>query len=156
MGVARPTPAVMPPSVAYCRAMDGDDARSLTTVLTGRRLAVTGEVDRGSTHELVRALTGVAEGDLWIDLSSVGHIDEDGLVVLISESRRRATHGAAMFVINPSPSVRRLLDARGLQDFLRVDQSLPPEPEPDRQEPGINAARRNLRSTLRRWTPFRH
>ena len=144
--------------VAYCRFMDEGDAQPLTIVAAGRSLSLIGEVDRGSSDQLMRALTRVTDGDLWIDLSGVCYIDEAGLGVLISETRGRSTRGTTMFVINPSDTVRRLFETRGLLEFLHVNDGAADEPEAARQDLGRepDASGRSLRSGLRRWMPRRN
>lgn len=137
--------------VTYCRVMDGRDARALSIVTAGRRVVLTGEVDRDGSVGLADAFTKVADGDLWIDLSAVAYVDEAGLVVLISETRRRALQGATVFVVNPSRTVRHLFEARGLLAFLHVDETEPPGPESDLEGPGTRPIRRDLRSTFRLW-----
>ena len=132
---ARSTPCLVA-VVAYCRFVDGGDAQPLTIVAAGRSLSLIGEVDRDSSDQLMRALTSVNDGDLWIDLAGVSYVDEAGLGVLISETRRRSTRGTTMFVINPSDTVRRLFETRGLLEFLHVNDGAADQPEAARQDLG--------------------
>ena len=82
-------------------------------------LTVEGEIDVESSPELGAALDDVeADRHVVLDLGGVAFMDSSGLKVLIGQTVRRGEAGGSLYVRNPSPAVRRVVDVTGLDQFF--------------------------------------
>jgi anti-sigma B factor antagonist len=104
-----------------------DDGQPLAIELfqVGRRvvLAVAGEVDVATVHELKAAIAEAESWqplELWIDLTHVGFMDSTGLTAVLLAHRRLNDR---LCLICPDGSVRRLLELAGLDRVVPVHAS---------------------------------
>ncbi len=89
-------------------------------------LRVTGEVDLAVAAPLLDAIlsTGLA-GDLaalGVDMSRVTFLDSTGIATLVEARNRLAEHGIVLQVLEPAPSVRRVLALAGVSRFLGLPE----------------------------------
>jgi anti-sigma B factor antagonist len=85
-------------------------------------LAVSGELDMATARQLRAALDAESEGDapIVVDLAALDFIDITGLRALLDAAGHAAAKGLGFEVLNPSASVRRLLDLTGLGSGLSI------------------------------------
>lgn len=82
-------------------------------------LAVRGEVDLASAHDLVLAATSAdADGPLALDLSEVTFIDSTGVSALLAIWREAARVGRSVELIAISGPVARVLELAGVGDLF--------------------------------------
>jgi len=77
-----------------------------------------GEIDIATAGPLREELLALVEAEhpdhLVVDLRDVTFMDSSGLAVLIRVHKQQLQHGGDVTVINPTPSVRRILRITGL------------------------------------------
>lgn len=91
------------------------------------RLSVAGELDRATAERLEVALEEGLEGrtdEVELDLSAVSFLDLGGIRALLRAHRRTRDEGAALAVVRPSNSVRRVFT------LTRLGHLLAPDPNP--------------------------
>jgi anti-sigma B factor antagonist len=100
-------------------------------------IAMVGELDVAAADDardvIARAQADAAE--VICDLHDVSFIDPRGLHVLLAAAAGARRHDARFTLVNPSASVRRLIDLLGLEAFLQATamRSVPPRPPADRR-----------------------
>ena len=85
------------------------------------RLDLQGELDNLSVPVLRQALDAVyAEGcyQVRMDLAGLEFIDSSGLGALVGAWRRCAQQEGSVVVVNPSATVKQLMDMTGISKFL--------------------------------------
>lgn len=85
------------------------------------RLRLTGELDLSSAEVLAEAVTGVESGGcdpIVIDLAGVSFLDCSGLAVLLGAFNRALRDDRKVVLLNPRPSVRRILVLTGCAHML--------------------------------------
>lgn len=99
--------------------MDGAERLSITRTQDGA-VQVGGELDAYSAPALEQLLDAEPDGaDLRLDLSRVSFIDSTGIRVIVTVDNRLRDAGHRLVVVDPSPSVLRLLQLTALdQRFL--------------------------------------
>jgi len=141
--------------VEQCSPCGGGLAVPLTILVSGRKLTLRGDLDRDVCDQLQSSLTALSDGHVVVDMANVDYVDEAGLGVLVSEARRRSGRGGTVTVTNPSSSLRRQLETRGLLDFLRVGQTSPTDPENEDDDRSVDRSERTSSPTpcapWRRW-----
>jgi anti-anti-sigma factor len=83
----------------------------------GMRLIVTGEVELSTADMLVRAVGEALDMHppaIEVDLAGVTFMDSTGIGALLQARKRATVGGTALTVVNPQPSVRRILEITGL------------------------------------------
>lgn len=90
--------------------------------IDGRALLhVSGELDISGADELRDAgLTAAGESGLAMNLSEVSFIDSSGLAALIAINNSTCRRGQTFTLVAPSRSVRRVLEATGLDPVFDV------------------------------------
>lgn len=102
---------------------EGDEAGQLTVAVAGTPpvITVAGELTLETSPLLAAEVAGVvASGELGVmvfDLARVTFLDSSGLTVLVDAAARCGS----VAVRNPSSVVRRIIEATGLTDVLRVE-----------------------------------
>jgi anti-sigma B factor antagonist len=90
---------------------------------------VSGEVDVYTAPRLREVLMDVIDGGgvavLDIDLAHLGFVDSTGLGVIVGALRRLRSDGGDLGLLNPRPSVGKVLEITGLADVLRAKSPLP-------------------------------
>lgn len=85
-------------------------------------LAVSGDVDLATAHELVAAadacLGSGAQGPLRLDLSDVAFIDSTGISALLEVRRAAADAGIEVVTVGQSAIVDRVLAIAGITDLF--------------------------------------
>ena len=100
-------------------------------------IAMVGELDVAAADD-ARAVIARAQADateVICDLHDVSFIDPRGLHVLLDADAGARRHHARFTLVNPSASVRRLIDLVSLGAVPQANAmpSLPPPPPPDRR-----------------------
>ncbi|WP_421118627.1 STAS domain-containing protein [Aquihabitans daechungensis] len=94
------------------------------------RLVVEGEVDARTAPDLLDAFH---EGNrppaaiVQVDLSAVSFFDSSGLVALQRLHQQATATGDSFAIVDPSPSVERILQLTGLDQLLPIDRQRSPE-----------------------------
>jgi anti-anti-sigma factor len=84
-------------------------------------LHVSGEIDLQVADELREAgLAAAAADGVAIDLSQVSFIDSSGLAALIEINNATQDAGQQLTLVNPSRTVRRILEITGLNSAFAV------------------------------------
>lgn len=91
----------------------------------GKMIAsVFGDIDHHSAREIrLRIDSEFAEGNvtsLVLDLSGVKFMDSSGLGLILGRFSKASAAGASFGVINPSESVRRVLDIAGAERLISI------------------------------------
>jgi anti-anti-sigma factor len=90
---------------------------------------VRGELDLTSTATLRDSLSAeviaMRPPGVVVDLGLVTHMDGDAIGALVSVQRNVGAVGVSLWVVNPDPSVARLLDAAGIGDALGYRRDTP-------------------------------
>ena len=84
---------------------------------------VGGELDPHSAPTLAGHLDDLLGGgstEVDLDLSGLRFVDSSGLRVLLAASERLTGAGGALWLRDPAPAVRRLLDVAGVHEALPV------------------------------------
>jgi anti-sigma B factor antagonist len=87
-------------------------------------LALSGEIDLRRGGELRRIADAYDRGDVpcvHVDLADVTFLDSTGLAFLARLVRTATSRGGEVVVSGPQPIVRRVLQASGLLEILRVE-----------------------------------
>ncbi len=82
----------------------------------------------GSAPELLDAFgrSNSPRADIvWVDLSAVTFLDSSGLVALQRLHQRTTGDGASFKLIDPSPSVERVLQLTGLDELIPTYRQRP-------------------------------
>jgi anti-anti-sigma factor len=82
-------------------------------------VSVAGEIDISNSEALLEAISValvVHPPRLILDLRGVTFMDSSGINVLV----RSATTGTALYLRDPSPLVRRVIELTGLTDVLQI------------------------------------
>ncbi|WP_426511558.1 STAS domain-containing protein [Dactylosporangium sp. McL0621] len=86
------------------------------------RVRVAGEVTLENVGELrsvlFRAVDDVRARAVEVDLSLVTFIDSTGIGKLVSARAHAVTNNSDLWIVNPSPGVRRVLSLLGLLEIL--------------------------------------
>jgi anti-anti-sigma factor len=92
----------------------------------GSTLVVAGELDAHSAPAL-RERLGVSTGgdEIALDMSGITFMDSSGLRVLIDAHQEAADRDRRLVVVEPSASVRRVLEIAGVLDHLDVRDASP-------------------------------
>ena len=91
---------------------------------TGTTIAVEGEFDMMGTKRFWAFVSETLATDprsITVDASGLEFIDSSGLMALMRARDAAAEAGVAFRVSNPSPALRRIADACGLEDLLSDD-----------------------------------
>ena len=80
-------------------------------------IVVRGEIDAATASMLDEALEGV-RGTVVLDLGGVTFMDSSAVRVLLRHHQRREDAGAELVLIELSRSVRRVLEAAGVAEYL--------------------------------------
>lgn len=94
----------------------------------GPLILVAGEIDMDSSPDLKRKILASLRGAelLRADLSGVTYIDSSGVAVLI-QGLKDAQHQKARFIlVDPSKSVREVLDLAMLNQIFTIEDSAAP------------------------------
>jgi anti-sigma B factor antagonist len=83
---------------------------------------VAGELDLAGAPRLMSVLTSL-DGDVELHCSALEFIDAAGLSVVVRTHRRCAAQGHKLVVVDPSPTVLRLLRMVDLDDVLYVSRN---------------------------------
>lgn len=84
-----------------------------------RVLRVLGEVDLSNARHVLRALEGLGDKDLVVDLTRVEFIDSTGLGILVELESQ--TSGEMRLTVQAKSQVDRLLDLTGLKTHFDID-----------------------------------
>ena len=89
------------------------------------RVAVVGEIDISNSDllrvRLLNVLSALHPYRIEVDLAGVTFLDCRGVTVLVALSQAAARTGCRLWITNPQPIVRRVLDLTGLLDALTAD-----------------------------------
>jgi anti-sigma B factor antagonist len=88
-----------------------------------RVVAVAGELDIATAHELARELRRLEHCNVTVDLASTTFIDSSGLRCIVDAHQRIEGHGNALTVRGASSIVRRTFEITGLDQMLLVEDS---------------------------------
>jgi anti-anti-sigma factor len=101
----------------------------LSVVVSDRRdgtvLALSGELDLGSSPQLAAALDRLERGGsdrMILDLAELEFIDVTGLRLLLRVHERVSQHGGELVLVNVRAAVHRLLKLTGTTELLAVIQ----------------------------------
>lgn len=87
-------------------------------------IRVIGELDAYSAPVLEAELSrGARDGELRLDMAGVTFIDSTGLRVVVSADNRLRDADGGLVVVDPSPSVLRLLQLTSLDDRFRIESA---------------------------------
>ena len=85
-------------------------------------VAVVGEIDLSNSDvlrvRLLNVLSALRPHRIEVDLAGVTFMDCSGLTVLVALGQTAARTGCRLWITNPQPIVRRVLDLTGLLDVL--------------------------------------
>ena len=96
-------------------------------------VALIGEID-AYTEALARDALKFASdsGDLRVDFSRVTFIDSSGLRVVLEVHQKLSREGRRLVLVDPTPSVTRLIRVAGLVSHLHVEDQPDPADAPQR------------------------
>lgn len=117
-GLGRPGPDRTGPNEPGGPAIEGASL-DVTPGPEATTISLGGEIDLTNVDLINDALDKViasAPSRLVVDLASVEFMDSSGLAVLVGLARRVPD----VAVRNPSPIIRRMIEATGLADYLRL------------------------------------
>jgi anti-sigma B factor antagonist len=104
----------------------------LTSQTSGQVVVrVVGEIDAATAPLFAERLDEVIEADhrnVAVDLAELTFMDSAGLVVLIHGRQRLERTGRRMLIAHPSPTIVRLLEIAGLDEWFDMEPS-PPRPQ---------------------------
>ena len=105
--------------------IDGDDQLLVARVVGSAAVGLVGEIDM-ATEALLRDHLDAAAvqdpGGVKLDVSGVSFIDARGVSVLVHLSRQLAHAGAEVVLVDPSRSVRRVLEATHISPLFRIEE----------------------------------
>ena len=87
------------------------------------RLNLQGELDNLSVPVLRQALDSIYAEECWhvrLDLAGLEFIDSSGLGALVGAWRRCAQQQGSVTVLNPTSTVKQLMDMTGISKFLLI------------------------------------
>ena len=91
------------------------------------RVRVAGEVTLENVAQLRtvlhRAIDDVRATAVEVDLSLVSFIDSTGIGKLVGARAHARTNNSDLWIVNPSPGVRRVLNLLGLMEILSAPES---------------------------------
>ncbi len=90
-------------------------ATTTAVTVTGRHIAVTGDMDVDSQQLICDTVTATGPG-ATLDLGAVTFLDSAGITTLL----HRAQLTTDVRFTSPSPRVRRILERAGLTDYRRI------------------------------------
>lgn len=96
-------------------------AAPLDITVTDDGLALAGELDAHTAPLLAEAIAAADADRLSIDMSQVRFVDSSGLRVLIEAHQSALAQDRTVCLTNPSPTVTRLLQISGIDDYLVVE-----------------------------------
>ena len=111
----------------YMRAEHGHEAASgsgAVRVMAEIHYSLRDEIDAATAAQLRAALAELIRedgADLVIDCTLLNFIDSTGVAVLLEANQKLDTDGRHMSIVNVSGRPRRVLEALGLSDLLRLD-----------------------------------
>lgn len=84
------------------------------------RLRVSGELDAGSSHELLDAVEARIRqgGDVVLDLEGISFIDSSGIRAIAETLRRSAREEFGFRIASASETVERLLEMTGMVSLI--------------------------------------
>lgn len=86
-------------------------------------LTLHGEIDAHSVAELRAALdTLQPDRRVLIDMAGVGFMDSSGIQALVDHARKIEDAGGSLRIVNPSRSVRRVMELTRLSDMFFDEQ----------------------------------
>jgi anti-sigma B factor antagonist len=94
-------------------------------------LRLTGEIDlytAPSVREAALRAISHHDGALHVDLSGVTFMDSTGLEVLLATRRRAELSGGSLQLIDPTPSVLRVLEVTGVDRLFQIRPGHDPAP----------------------------
>jgi anti-sigma B factor antagonist len=131
------------------------DQASATTLLLSNGeavVALVGELDMGSAHVLVDALScahDASTATIYLNLSRVTYMDSTGLDALLRELAALRSEGRALMVTKLSPTVRRLFQITGIEEHVMATAAVPaPSTRALTAHPALGEQRR---PTTRPW-----
>lgn len=81
--------------------------------------SISGEVDSHTAPDLAAAMATLpGTSDIVADVGGVSFMDSSGLRVLVDASMRAGKAGSSLILLNPQPSLRRVVEISGLADHL--------------------------------------
>ncbi len=85
-------------------------------------LVVRGDIDLESAPEFMAAVESAVNGTsrLALDFRAVGFMDSTGLAVLVAAHKRLGRAREAVVLIDPTPTIRRLLHITGIDALVDV------------------------------------
>jgi stage II sporulation protein AA (anti-sigma F factor antagonist) len=89
-------------------------------------VSVAGELGAETAPSFGRALDHLCgrARPVMVDLEGLTGIDGLGLSVLVQAFRRLREHECALIVVAPPPSVRKVITASGIEDFMPICRTL--------------------------------
>ena len=87
---------------------------------------VMGEIDHHNAKTAREELDGIIEAiqpiRFGIDLSGVTFCDSSGLGLVMGRMRKCQSVGSSMFVQNPSPAAKKILEIAGMDRILKIER----------------------------------
>ncbi len=83
-----------------------------------------GMVDADLIREKLKSVTAESAQQIVLDLSELEFISSSGLGVIVSARHDAQVHGGRMVLANPTPAVRKILDATRLSTLFGVFDTL--------------------------------
>ena len=103
--------------------MGGSEGLVVDVTQSGVRVALRGALDvhgAADARLALHAAAGEGSGDLLVDLSQTTWVDSTGLGVLLGAHRRAGRAGRRLVLLDPPPSLGRVLRATRLDRVLVV------------------------------------
>ena len=90
-------------------------------------LRVTGEIDMSTAPSVHEAAVGAIRHHptLDIDLSAVTFMDSSGLHMLLATKQLAERRGGHLRLLNPTPSVKRILEVTGVDGMFEIETDDP-------------------------------
>jgi anti-anti-sigma factor len=101
--------------------VEGAERLTISRPEGGGAVTVRGELDAYSAPVLEAALSEHTGQDLRLDLSGVSFIDSTGIRVVVTTDNRLREDDHRLVVVDPSPSVLRLLQLTSLDERFLVE-----------------------------------
>ncbi len=99
---------------------------NLATAYAAGRLTIclNGELDHHTARETMRSVIELLDEYLprecVLDLSGLRFMDSSGVALIVRASRRMHELRGRMWIENPSPQVRRVIDCSGVERLIQV------------------------------------
>ncbi len=90
-------------------------------------IKLSGRLDIIGTGEIETRFAGycaVNQSRVLVDLSEVDFLASIGIRLLVINAKSVASRGGRMFIVNPSPNVRHVLDISGIPPIIPMYDSL--------------------------------